>query len=137
MTRRRAAVARARRAQAFAQMPTRFPTAFRRSRGGTSVACCSPGVPMDQERFRPAAGVTASLSDDGLILLDIDGGLIFSSNAVGGRIWQLVEQAETIDEIAHRLATDYCVSEAIARHDVTAFLEQLKGRGLIARAAER
>ena len=87
---------------------------------------------MDQERFRPSRAVRASVSGDGLILLDVDGGLVLSSNAVGARIWELVAQQRTTREIAQQLVDDYAVPAERARHDVDAFVADLIARGLVA-----
>ena len=87
---------------------------------------------MHQERLRPSLAVRASVSGDGLILLDVDGGLVLSSNAVGARIWQLIEQQRTTDEIARQLVDDYAVSAERALCDVHAFVSDLRARGLVA-----
>jgi hypothetical protein len=92
---------------------------------------------MDQERFRPSPGVRASVSDDGLVLLDVEGGLVLSSNTVGARIWQLIEQARTTEEIALQLVVDYAVPVERARRDVRAFVKDLIARGLVAEEATR
>ncbi len=85
-----------------------------------------------QERLRPSLAVRASVSGDGLILLDVDGGLVLSSNAVGARIWQLIEQHRTADEIARQLVDDYAVPADRALRDVHAFVADLKARRLVA-----
>jgi hypothetical protein len=87
---------------------------------------------MDHERLRPSAAVKASISGDGLVLLDVDGGLVLAANAVGARIWQLIEQDRTAAEIARRLADDYAVPLARAQDDVAAFIAALRARGLVA-----
>ena len=87
---------------------------------------------MEQERFRPSPAVRASISGDGLILLDIDGGMVLSSNAVGARIWQLIEQQQTTSEIARQLAVDYVVPVDRALGDVQTFVADLLARGLVA-----
>jgi len=87
---------------------------------------------MEQDRFRPSPAVRASVSGDGLILLDVDGGLVLSSNAVGARIWQLLEQRHTTGEIAQQLVDDYAVPAERARRDVDTFVADLSARGLVA-----
>lgn len=87
---------------------------------------------MHDIHLRASSGVRASISADGLVLLDLDGGLVLSSNAVGGRIWQLVEQRRTPREIARQVAAEYEVAEARAQADVAAFIAALVARGLLA-----
>src|SRR5258708_19048603 len=107
---------------------TLFPT--RRSSDLTGWAAMSL---VYQERLRPSLAVRASVSGDGLILLDVDGGLVLSSNAVGARIWQLIEQHRTADEIARQLVDDYAVPADRALRDVHAFVADLKARRLVPR----
>lgn len=87
---------------------------------------------MHDRHLRASPGVRASISSDGLVLLDLDGGMVLSSNVVGGRIWQLVEQRRTPREIARQVAAEYEVSEARAHADVAAFIAALVARGLLA-----
>ena len=87
---------------------------------------------MDQKRFRPSPAVRASISLDGLVLLDVDGGLVLTSNAVGARIWQLLEQDQTPGQIARQIADDYAVPLERAQRDVAAFVAALMARDLVA-----
>jgi len=86
---------------------------------------------MERDRFRVSPAVRASVSDDGLVLLDVQGGLLLASNLVGARIWQLLEQRRTRLEIARQLAEDYEVSVDDAHRDVVAFVGALTARGLV------
>lgn len=86
---------------------------------------------MQEQRLRPSTAVRASVSSDGLVLLDIDGGVVLASNAIGARIWQLIEHQHTAQEIAGRLVEDYGIPVERAQRDVVAFLAALLGRGLV------
>jgi hypothetical protein len=90
---------------------------------------------MQHRPLRPSPSVRASISDDGLVLLDLTGGLVFSSNAVGGRIWQLIEQQRTPEEIIRQLMDDYAISADRAASDVTSFAAALLARGLVSEDA--
>jgi len=81
--------------------------------------------------FQISGAVRASISGDGLVLLDVHGGVVLASNAIGARIWQLLEARLDGVEIANRLASEYDVSTERAQHDVTAFLTALEARGLV------
>ena len=65
------------------------------------------------------------------VLLDVHGGVVLASNAIGARIWQLIESRLDGVEIASRLALEYEVPAERARHDVAAFLAALEARGLV------
>lgn len=86
---------------------------------------------MHHERLRPSSNVRASISNDGLVLLDLDGGLVLSSNEIGARIWQLIEQQQTPAEIAQQLSTEYSVTCERTQADVAAFVAALVDRGLV------
>ena len=87
---------------------------------------------MDHERFHPSRAVNASVSADGLVLLDVDGGLILTSNAVGARIWQLLEQGRSTSEIARQIADEYAIAIERAHQDAAAFIAALAARELVA-----
>jgi hypothetical protein len=99
------------------------------------VAHALPHAPAmsEIERYRvgPSPLVSASASPDGLVLLDVRGGVILASNAIGARIWTLIEQHHSVAEIAKQLVAEYRVPEARAEHDVAAFVASLTDRGLI------
>src|SRR5205807_5502424 len=106
---------------------------------------CTPPVPrryvrcalpcgarrMERHRFRTSSTVRASVSADGLVLLDVHDGLLLASNPVGARIWQLIDERRTPLEIARQLAEDYDVASECARRDVLAFITALVERGLV------
>lgn len=73
----------------------------------------------------------ASISGDGLVLLDVRGGLVLSSNVVGARIWQLLEQRHPRADIARRLADEYAIPLDRAERDVAGFVAALVARGLV------
>jgi len=79
-----------------------------------------------------AEHVRASVSSDGLVLLDIAGGAVLSANAVGARIWQLLEARTPPDRIAHQIAIEFVVPLDRASRDVEAFVAALSARGLVA-----
>jgi hypothetical protein len=86
---------------------------------------------MDATCFRASSFVRASVSPDGLVLLDVDGGLVLASNPIGARIWQFIEQRCTRVEIAQRLAADYDIPIERAHRDVRGFIDALTMRGLV------
>jgi hypothetical protein len=83
------------------------------------------------DRYRPSPTVRATTSGDGLVLLDIRGGLMFAANPIGARIWQLLEARRTSAEIAGQLASDYAIPIKTAERDVRSFVADLLTRGLL------
>ena len=92
---------------------------------------------MNADRFRASPAVRASVSTDGLVLLDVEGGLVLASNPVGARIWQLIEQQHTRSEIARQLVEDYDIPADRADRDVVAFVAALAARGLVTEEPSR
>lgn len=92
---------------------------------------------MHDRQFRPSPAVRASISDDGLVLLDLAGGLVLSSNVIGGRIWELIGQRRTPAEIARQLAVEYSVSNERTDADVTVFIAALLARGIVTEESHR
>ena len=65
---------------------------------------------MSSDRFRASPAVRASISADGLVLLDVHGGVVLASNPIGAQIWRRLEQRHTGVDIARPLAGDYEVT---------------------------
>jgi hypothetical protein len=86
---------------------------------------------MERDRFRASPAVRASISSDGLVLLDVRGGLVLASNPTGARIWQLIEERRTRAEIVGQLVADYEIQIECAQRDVSAFVAALVARGLV------
>jgi hypothetical protein len=85
----------------------------------------------EHDRLQPSPAAKASISADGLVILDMSGGLVLSSNDVGARIWELLEQRHARGEIARRLANEYEIPIDRAQRDVAAFVAALIARGLV------
>jgi len=86
---------------------------------------------MTHDRLHVSPAVRASISSDGLVLLDVNGGMLLASNPIGARIWELIQQQRSRDEIAGELAADYDVPLERASSDVAAFVADLAARGLV------
>jgi hypothetical protein len=86
---------------------------------------------MNTARLRVSPSVRASISIDGLVLLDVQGGMLLASNPIGARVWQLLEERRSRAEIAGHLVADYSVSFERAERDVASFIAELSARGLV------
>ena len=83
------------------------------------------------ESLRPGPDVLFRELEGEAVLLDLASGLYFGLNAVGTRIWQLVEQGCPADEIAGRIAEEYAAPVDVITRDVHRLLDELRARGLI------
>lgn len=82
--------------------------------------------------MKPASHVRANVTADGLVLLDIEGGAIFSANRVGARIWELLESGQAEADIAQRVAEEFEVPLGRVEQDLQEFIAALKARALVA-----
>lgn len=69
--------------------------------------------------------------DDELVLLNIDGKELFGVNAVGARIWELVDGRRSVDELVAAVVAEFAVEPAAAHADVRAYLDALVSAGAI------
>jgi hypothetical protein len=86
---------------------------------------------MTNGSLRTSPTAKASLSNDGLVLLDTRAGLVLAANPIGARIWQLIDEGRTRDEIARSLSFEYGIPADDAARDVDGFVSALAARQLI------
>jgi hypothetical protein len=65
------------------------------------------------------------------VVLDLSSGRYFGLNAVGTRVWQLIQQGEAVDGLIRTLTDEYDAEAGDIERDVLALLEDLKTRGLV------
>jgi len=81
--------------------------------------------------MKPAPHVRSNISDDGLILLDIATGQIFSANLIAARIWNGLEQGLLLSEIIEEIAADTGADPVVVERDATKFVDTLRLRALV------
>jgi len=80
--------------------------------------------------------VTASVHDDGLVILHTRSGRLFSANQTGARIWCCIERQIPPEAIADEIGSVYQIAPATAREHTTRFLAELERNNLIERGSE-
>ncbi len=73
--------------------------------------------------------VDAVLGDEA-VLLNVESGVYFGLNAIGARIWELLVEGTTQEEIVGRLLDEYDVEPAQLRADIGGFMQALAAKGL-------
>lgn len=68
---------------------------------------------------------------DGGVLLDVKQGAIFSLNAVGLRILELLQEGQTTASVVSRISCEFGAPEQLVVGDVEDFLRSLGERGLL------
>lgn len=69
--------------------------------------------------------------EDELIVLCPDTQTYYSFNPVGGRIWELVQEPRSVEEIRDAIVREYDVPPDRCEADVLEFLESLSERDLV------
>ena len=75
--------------------------------------------------------VVCAKLDDEAVLLNVETGIYFGLDAVGSRIWDLLGEGASEEEICRRLLDEYEVDPPQVRADVAAFLDRLVEKGLV------
>lgn len=73
---------------------------------------------------------TSGLGGDAVVL-DMQSGKYFGFEAVGARIWELVQQPRKVSEIRDVVLSEYDADPAECERDLLAFLQQAQEAGLI------
>lgn len=79
---------------------------------------------------RSSRPFTAQAQDE-LVMLDPDQGRYYGLDAVGNRIWELLEEPRSVADLCAALSREFAVDAASCRRDVLTFLEQLAASQLL------
>jgi hypothetical protein len=71
--------------------------------------------------------------DDELVMLDTRISSYFGLDRVGRRIWELLEEPRSLDDLCAVLVTEYDIDDATCRADLTHFVESLLEKDLVVR----
>jgi hypothetical protein len=66
------------------------------------------------------------------IVLDLPSSQYFAITGVGSRVFQLLAEERSVDDLVAAILTEYDVDEAIARRDVETFVDRLHQAQLLA-----
>jgi hypothetical protein len=81
--------------------------------------------------MKPRENVIAKMVGTEMVLLDYDRGIYYGLNPVGARVWQLLRDGSTMEEIIAQLTDEYDVASATLEADVTALLHDLEAKELV------
>ena len=87
-------------------------------------------------RFTANPDVASSVHDNGIVLLHLANGHIFTSNAIGARIWREVVERQPLDVVVNGISKEYQISRTVICAHVEAFLVELERQTLIEREIE-
>jgi hypothetical protein len=83
---------------------------------------------------RVSQEVRASIHPDGVVLIHLGTGNVFTTNRIGAAIWIGLTDGWTNAAIIRLLTTEFNVARATAQRDADEFLRQLTGAGLLTNA---
>lgn len=84
----------------------------------------------DQELVRTDEYISTTL-DGEEVILHRESEKYFGLNAVGTRLWELLEEPRTVDELVSIVQEDFDVSRERGREDVEAFIEDMEEADLV------
>lgn len=89
----------------------------------------------DTAVFRRARAIERMQVDRSAVLVNRGEQAYFGVNAVGARIWALLEEPRSVPDIVRILTREFAIDDAACREATEAFLRQLLARQLIERSS--
>jgi hypothetical protein len=86
---------------------------------------------LNHLKLRVAPDVKASLHPDGVVLIHLGRGTVFSANRVGAMIWNGAAERWSIEKVAESISTEFHIAPATVQQDAAEFLAQLAAEGLL------
>jgi hypothetical protein len=81
--------------------------------------------------FRIAPDVKASAHAGGIVLINLNRGIVFSANRVGAAIWNGAAQRWSLDRVVDSISGEFAIPAQTAHEDAAEFLAQLAAEGLL------
>lgn len=76
-------------------------------------------------------GLDSTDLDDEVVMMDIDRGKYYNFNAVGSRIWEIIEKPISVKEVVGELLKEFDIDEKKCEASVLNFVNRLKDDELI------
>jgi hypothetical protein len=83
------------------------------------------------EALRIPANVIAREVDGETVIVDLTSGNCFGLDRVGTRVWQLVGERGSVDQVLDAMLAEFDVDEERLRRDLDELLAELRSRGLL------
>lgn len=81
--------------------------------------------------FRKVGQLLESDVDEEIVALDVDRGQCYGLNAVGSRVWRLLDSPMSLRAIYSALQEEYEVEPDVCQEEVTRLLSELRSEGLV------
>lgn len=86
---------------------------------------------MATASLRVAPQVRVSMHPDGVVLIHLEKGAVFSTNRAGALIWAGATKGWNTETLVRSICGEFNITPQIAERDLAEFLEQLKKEGLL------
>jgi hypothetical protein len=80
---------------------------------------------------RPVNGAPGSRFGAEYVLLDPSGKMSRGFSTTSARVWELMDGARSVEEIARRVAEEYGAPMPVVLSDVSGFIDELVRKGLV------
>ena len=87
-------------------------------------------ISLESTVIRSADQVSTDLGGEAVIL-GLQSEEYFSLDGVGPRIWEMIQEPRTVQEILNTILNDYAVEPERCERDLLAVLQELAGEGLV------
>ena len=81
--------------------------------------------------FRKTADLLESDVDEEIVALDVEKGQCYGLNAVGTRVWKLLDSPMSIQQLCSPLQGEYDVAPEVCQAEVSRLLADLQSEGLV------
>lgn len=82
--------------------------------------------------FRRSAEPVAVEVEDSVVMMSLERGKYYSLDGVAGRIWLLLEEPRSVNDLCTALQEEFRVDPAVCQSETREFLAELQHEGLIA-----
>jgi Coenzyme PQQ synthesis protein D (PqqD) len=77
------------------------------------------------------ADISARTIGGETIVLDLPSSQYFAITGIGSRVFELLTEERSVDDLVATILAEYDVDEGTARHDVEAFVDRLRNAKLL------
>ena len=78
-----------------------------------------------------STNVRSTVTEEGVVLLDVSSGKIFHSNQVGSRVWVKLQEGSPLSKIVDEISAEFNAPREQVEADVHEYVKSLKTGGLI------
>jgi hypothetical protein len=90
---------------------------------------------LDTALSRNGEMIYAATGPEEMVMMSVDAGRYYGLNAVGSRIWELLDAPRSASQICHQILEEFDVDATTCEAEVRRFLGELLDHGIIHESA--